>query len=75
MTYQYGPIIPEEKKLPPKVFSSYLEFDCDIKKINSMIEKFLDSHTPKEDGVTLIPISIAKQTIKNPIDFFIDEEE
>lgn len=73
--YQFGPIMPDEEKLPYKVKGEYQEIDCNIPKINSIIEKFIDSHSAIPDGVSLITVNEAKQHIINPVDVFVEEQD
>lgn len=72
---EYGPIIPDIEKFPPKSVAKFCEIDCNKHKIDGMIEKFLGSHSPKAEGVSLIPIQEARKIIRNFMDAFVEEEK
>lgn len=73
-TIEYGPIYPDIDKLEPYVGYIYKEFDCNLRKIDTIIEKFL-SRDIKQDGASVITLSEAKKIIKNPLDYFIEVED
>ena len=71
---EYGPFIPNTTMIPPYINLTYKEFECKMAKIDKLISKFLEKDNLQMDGAVEISLDEAKKLIKNPIDYFVEED-